>query len=122
MTHTCGYIEDMTAILITILVLVSIAACLFLIQWDKEKIARRALENPYDCNKLGHRFEAHYNEEFVTLAESKVMQISTSCLVNQADFNHALRDASRIRSKYVCHVCSVCGKTVNKGDQDNGPA
>jgi len=111
----------MTIILIILLVIVSIIACVLFIQWDSEKTVRQAMENPYDCSKRGHQFEAHYDEEFAHISENKVAWLSSSCLVNQADLNQAIRDASRIRSTYICHVCSICGKTINKGQAD-GPA
>lgn len=122
MTCPKGYIEDMTALLITLLALVTFAAIIFLIQRDKERILRQALEKSYDCSKQGHQFVAQYDEEFAPITENKIGCLSTSCLTNEANFNHAIRDASRIRSTYVCHVCSFCGKTINKEDQDNGPA
>ena len=108
----------MTAILIVIIVLVSLVACILYVQWDKEKIVRQAMENPYDCNKRGHRFEAQYDEEYAPVPESRVMQISTSCIVNQSDFENALLISSRTSRKYICHVCPVCGKTDNKGQED----
>ena len=111
----------MTIILIILLVIVSIIACVLFIQWDSEKTVRQAMENPYDCNNGVHRFEAQYDEEYTPISQGMIMQIGDSCEANQSDFEKALLISSRISRKYRCHVCSICRKTINKGQAD-GPA
>jgi hypothetical protein len=111
----------MTIILIILLVIVSVIALVILIQRDMKGIEMQAVENPYDCNNGVHRFEAQYDEEYTPISQGMIMQIGDSCEANQSDFEKALLISSRISRKYRCHVCSICGKTINKGQAD-GPA